>query len=76
MSELIVTLEHLHSVPNFRGGIGLCHSGARAWMAAHGLDWLAFVRDGIAASQLEATGDAIVLNLVAHARAVEASHGR
>jgi hypothetical protein len=76
VSELIVTLEHLHTVPNFRGGIGLCHSGSRAWMATHGLDWLAFVREGIPASQLEATGDAIVLNLVEHARAMEASRGR
>lgn len=76
MSELIVTLEHLHSVPNRRGSAGLCHSVSRKWMAEHGLDWLSFVRNGILASELEATGDAIALDLVEHARAVEAGHGR
>lgn len=45
-----------------------CAQGARRWMRRMGLDWAAFVRDGIEADALEATGDAMALKLVAHVR--------
>ena len=45
-----------------------CANGARRWAARIGLDWAAFVRDGIESEQLEATGDAMALKLVEHVR--------
>ena len=75
-----VTVQHLHSVPNFNGGAGFCARGGRLWASHHGLDWAEFVRDGLPADVLEATGDAMALRVVAHARAqempVEASDGQ
>lgn len=68
--ELIVTIEHLYTVPNFNGRIGFCGRGSRAWFRRHGLDWSAFVRGGIPASKLIATGDALALRVVEHARSV------
>lgn len=47
-----------------------CASGARQFFARHGLDWAAFLRDGIAADRLRATGDAMAL------RVVEIAEGR
>jgi len=46
--------------------LGYCARGARRWFARMGLDWAAFVRDGIDADVLEATGDAMAQRLVAH----------
>lgn len=67
-TDLIVTVNHLYSVRAWNGRRGYCARGARAWFARHGLDWTAFVRDGLPASVLEATGDALALTLVEHAR--------
>lgn len=50
-----------------------CANGARRWCARIGIDWAAFVRDGIDAAALEATGDAMALKLVEHVRS---QHGR
>lgn len=72
MSNLIVRLEHVRSVPGFGVRPGLCARGTRAWFSRYGLDWDAFRREGIDASVLEATGDAFALAVVAHAREVEA----
>ena len=52
-----------------------CARGARRWFARMELDWAAFVRDGISAEALEATGDAMALKLAQHARDQEAQHG-
>ncbi|EJT5136808.1 hypothetical protein N3B88_006487, partial [Pseudomonas aeruginosa] len=41
---------------------------AREFFKRHGLDWMAFLRDGIEADVLVATGDALALKLVEHAR--------
>lgn len=41
-----------------------CANGSRRWFARMGLDWAAFVRDGIESDVLEATGDAMALKLV------------
>lgn len=35
----------------------LCTRGARSWFAAYGLDWSAFLADGIPASEIEALRD-------------------
>lgn len=67
-ADLIVTVEHLYSVPNYNGTIGFCGRGTRVWFRRHGLDWGAFVRNGIPASVLLATGDALALRVVEHAR--------
>lgn len=64
---MLVTVQHLHSVPNFNGRRGYCAKGAREWFRRHGLDWTAFVRDGIDAEFLLATGDAMALRVVQHA---------
>lgn len=45
-----------------------CANGARRWFARMGLDWAAFVRDGIEAAELEATGDAMALKVVEYVR--------
>ena len=46
--------------------LGYCARGARRWFARMGLDWAAFVRGGIDADILLATGDAMALRLVQH----------
>lgn len=45
-----------------------CAAGTRAWLAHHGFDQLEFVRHGICAERLEATGDALALRAVRIAR--------
>lgn len=47
-----------------------CANGARRWFARMGLDWAAFVRDGIDADVLAATGDGMALKLVEHVMSV------
>lgn len=65
-----VTVEHLHSVPTWTGRPGYCHRQARAFFLQHGLDWQAFLRDGIDDELLVATEDALAIKLVEHAREV------
>lgn len=72
--RLIVTIQHLHTVPTWTTRTGYCAKQSRAFFAEHGLDWLTFVREGIDAEQLLATGNALAEHLVAHARAVEEAH--
>ncbi len=67
-AELIVRVRHLRTCPSFTARPGFCMRGARSWFASRGLDWAAFVRDGIPAHRLTATGDALALRLVEHAR--------
>lgn len=66
--ELIVTTQHLFTIPGFSARPGFCRGQSRAWFQSQGLDWRAFVRDGIDASRLEATGDSLALAVVAWAR--------
>lgn len=42
----------------------LCAKGSRRWFEYHGLDWAGFVRDGIPAEAMLATGDSQVLQVV------------
>ncbi|MDH1681143.1 hypothetical protein N5E30_06040 [Pseudomonas chengduensis] len=73
---MIVTIQHLHTVPTWTTRTGYCARHSRAFFAEHGLDWLAFVREGIDAQVLIATDNALALHLVEHARKVEAGHGQ
>lgn len=71
ISDFKVTFGHLHAMP---GGPrpGWCHTGARELVNRYGLDWSQIVREGgVMASELLATGDALAIRLVEHARACE-----
>lgn len=70
-----VTVAHLRSVPGFSPKPGFCLSQARVWFKRHNLDFRDFVRNGIDAEKLEATGDGLALAVVAHARK-EVARGR
>lgn len=48
---------------------GYCVKGQRRWFAAQGFDFRDFVKNGIDAEKLEATGDYLVLKTVAEVRA-------
>lgn len=63
-----VTVQHLRTVQGFGPRPGLCAPGARAWCARYGVSWADFVREGIDADVLLATGDAFAIALVAHAQ--------
>ena len=76
VEDLIVTSAHLRSVPGFGKRPGFCVDRSRAWFQRHGLDFRDFLRNGIPAVTLEATGCAMAKALVDHAREVEVSRGR
>ena len=63
MSDLIII-----TINDVRAA-GLCVNGSRAWFARHGLDFRAFVREGLDAETLLATGDAMALRVVNYAQA-------
>jgi len=44
---------------------GICAAGARGWFATYGLDFRHFIRNGIEADTLAATGDANALRVIA-----------
>lgn len=62
---MIVRIEHMRAA-------GYCSSGAREFAKRHGIDWLGFVRDGIPADHLLATGDAMAEQVVKLAAQAEA----
>jgi hypothetical protein len=64
---VIITIDHLHSVPTWNGRQGFCHKQSRAFFQRHGLDWMKFLREGIEAELLLATDDALARHLVEHA---------
>lgn len=70
---MIITTSHLRTVPGLRSSPGFCVDKSRAWFARHGLDWRAFVRDGVDEQVLTATGCALALRLVEHAHSREAA---
>ncbi|MDF3932926.1 hypothetical protein [Pseudomonas citronellolis] len=67
---MIVTIQHLHTVPTWNGRQGYCHGKARDFFSEHGLDWMDFVQNGIDEQLLVDTGDGLALLLVEHAREV------
>jgi len=46
----------------------MCSRGARDFFRRHGLDWEAFLREGVPAEQLLATGDEMARQVVEVAR--------
>lgn len=74
-----VTIRHLRTIPGTHKRRGWCNDRARVWFKRHNLDWTDFVRNGIDADILLATGCGLALAMVAWARecdAKEASDGR
>jgi len=67
MSDLIVTIAHVRAA-------GLCVNGSRVWFVRHGLDFRAFLREGLDAQTLLATNDAMALRVVEHARTRQEMH--
>lgn len=67
--QLLVTVRHARKA-------GYCLSpGVRVFLTRHGLDYRQFVRGGLPADVLLATGDAMAQRVVAIAREEE-THGR
>lgn len=66
-------MQHLRTVPYFGTRGGYCARGTRAWFERHGLDFRAFVREGLPEETLVATGDGMAIALVrwAHEQADE-----
>lgn len=58
---VIVRMEHVRAAR-------MCSRGARAFFARHNLDWQTFIKDGLPAEVIAATGDAMALQLVEVAR--------
>lgn len=56
-TTLIVTMKDVRAAKG-------CSRGARMFCQTHGIDWNSFLKEGIPASVLTATGDAMALNLV------------
>jgi len=46
----------------------MCSKGARKWAQSKSIDWAKFLREGIEAEELIATGDAMAARLVEVAR--------
>lgn len=69
MTEARVTMAHIRACR-------LCAGGTRQFFARYGLDWSSFLRDGIPADKLAATGDALADGVVALARKEAAADGR
>lgn len=70
---MIVTRLHMRTIKGYGKKTGFCAEGGRQWFARYGLDWSDFVKNGIAAERLLATGDALAAALVEHAKQEEAS---
>ena len=58
---MIIHIKNMHRV-------GMCSRGTRAFFKRHGLDWTDFLKNGIEAARLEATGDAMALQVTEAAR--------
>jgi hypothetical protein len=57
----IVTMRHVRQAK-------MCSKGARAFFQRHNLDWPTFVRQGLPADIIAATGDTMALKVVEVAR--------
>lgn len=66
-APIIVTMQHVRAASLAGRGV-LCAPSVRAWFARHGIDYRAFLRDGLPVEQAEATGDAFALRAAAIAR--------
>ena len=61
LENVFVRMEHVRTAR-------MCSRGARAFFARHGLDWQKFLREGLPAREIAATGDAMALRVVEVAR--------
>lgn len=59
--QVMVKMEHARAAR-------MCSRGARAFAVRHGLDWGRFLKEGLPAEQIEATGDAMAMQVVEVAR--------
>lgn len=57
----IVTMRHIRRCK-------MCSGGSREFFKRHNLDWNKFLQEGIRASELEATGDAMAIRVAQEAR--------
>lgn len=64
--DLVITMDDIRRA-------GHCPAGARTWFKLHGFDFKRFLKQGISAEELLATGDEQATHVVAIAR--EASVG-
>jgi hypothetical protein len=55
--EILVKMAHVRQA-------GMCSKGAREFFKRHSLDWQEFLKTGIEAAKLEATGDAMAIEVV------------
>lgn len=58
---VLVTMAHMRKV-------GYCARGVRVFFIRHNLDYSLFLREGILAATLEATGDAMAIRVAELAR--------
>lgn len=61
MTDVLVKMVHVRKAE-------MCSRGARAFFIKHGLDWQQFLATGIPACELEATGDAMAIEVAKVAR--------
>lgn len=61
---MIVTTQHLFTIPYFADRPGFCRGRAKDFFASHGLDWRRFVREGIDERELLDCHDALSTALV------------
>lgn len=59
--EVLVRMEHVRAAR-------MCSRGARAFFIRHNLDWDEFLRGGLPVELIEATGDAMALQVAEVAR--------
>lgn len=60
-TQVIVTMQHVRQAK-------LCSHGTRQFFRRHGLDYQKFLSEGLPAETIEATGDAMALQVVEVAR--------
>jgi hypothetical protein len=64
--DLVITIDDVMAA-------GHCARGTRRWFDSHGLDFRKFLKQGIPAADMAATGDALGIDVVNRKRA---AHGR
>jgi hypothetical protein len=67
MMGIRVTMRHVRAAKIGGQGV-LCAPGVRPWFAQHGLDYRAFLREGLPVEQAEALDDAFAQRAAAIAR--------
>lgn len=55
-APILVTMQHVRKAK-------MCSRGARAFFERHNLDWQKFLDEGLPVEQIEATGDAMALQV-------------